>query len=154
MKVLIVGSGGRCHALAWKIKQSPLLKELFVAPGNAGMKDIATLVPIDVLDNEALLKFAIDNQIDLTIVGPEASLMNGICDLFKENGLKIFGPTKDAALIEGSKEFAKDIMKKYQIPTAKYESFDDYEEALAYVEREGTPIVINSWRKPIGLPMG
>ena len=154
MKVLIVGSGGRCHALAWKIKQSPLLKELFVAPGNAGMKDIATLVPIDVLDNEALLKFAIDNQIDLTIVGPEASLMNGICDLFKENGLKIFGPTKDAALIEGSKEFAKDIMKKYQIPTAKYESFDDYEEALAYVEREGTPIVINSWRKPIGLPIG
>ena len=154
MKVLIVGSGGRCHALAWKIKQSPLLKELFVAPGNAGMKDIATLVPIDVLDNEALLKFAIDNQIDLTIVGPEASLMNGICDVFRTNGLKIFGPTKDAALIEGSKEFAKDIMKKYQIPTAKYESFDDYEEALAYVEREGTPIVINSWRKPIGLPMG
>ena len=154
MKVLIVGSGGRCHAFAWKIKQSPLLKELFVAPGNAGMKDIATLVPIDVLDNEALLKFAIDNQIDLTIVGPEASLMNGICDLFKENGLKIFGPTKDAALIEGSKEFAKDIMTKYLIPTAKYESFDDYEEALAYVEREGTPIVINSWRKPIGLPMG
>ena len=142
MKVLIVGSGGRCHALAWKIKQSPLLKELFVAPGNAGMKDIATLVPIDVLDNEALLKFAIDNQIDLTIVGPEASLMNGICDVFRANGLKIFGPTKDAALIEGSKEFAKDIMKKYQIPTAKYESFDDYEEALAYVEREGTPIVI------------
>ena len=154
MKVLIIGSGGRCHALAWKIKQSPLLKELFVAPGNAGMKDIATLVPIDVLDNEALLKFAIDNQIDLTIVGPEASLMNGICDLFKEKGLKIFGPTKDAALIEGSKEFAKDIMTKYLIPTAKYESFDDYEEALAYVEREETPIVINSWRKPIGLPMG
>ena len=154
MKVLIVGSGGRCHALAWKIKQSPLLKELFVAPSNGGMKDIATLVPIDVLDNEALLKFAIDNQIDLTIVGPEASLMNGICDLFKEKGLKIFGPTKDAALIEGSKEFAKDIMTKYLIPTAKYESFDDYEEALAYVEREGTPIVINSWRKPIGLPMG
>ena len=118
------------------------------------MKDIATLVPIDVLDNEALLKFAIDNQIDLTIVGPEASLMNGICDLFKEKGLKIFGPTKDAALIEGSKEFAKDIMTKYLIPTAKYESFDDYEEALAYVEREGTPTVINSWRKPIGLPMG
>ena len=118
------------------------------------MKDIATLVPIDVLDNEALLKFAIDNQIDLTIVGPEASLMNGICDLFKEKGLKIFGPTKDAALIEESKEFAKDIMTKYLIPTAKYESFDDYEEALAYVEREGTPIVINSWRKPIGLPMG
>ena len=98
--------------------------------------------------------FAIDNQIDLTIVGPEASLMNGICDLFKEKGLKIFGPTKDAALIEGSKEFAKDIMTKYLIPTAKYGSFDDYEEALAYVEREGTPIVINSWRKPIGLPMG
>ena len=154
MKVLIVGSGGRCHALAWKIKHSPLLKELFVAPGNGGMKDIATLVPIDVLDNESLLKFAIDNQIDLTIVGPETSLMNGICDLFKEKGLKIFGPTKDAALIEGSKEFAKDIMTKYLIPTAKYESFDDYEEALAYVEREGTPTVINSWRKPIGLPMG
>ena len=80
--------------------------------------------------------------------------MNWICDLFKEKGLKIFGSTKDAALIEGSKEFAKDIMTKYLIPTAKYESFDDYEEALAYVEREGTPIVINSWRKPIGLPMG
>ena len=154
MRVLIIGSGGRCHAIAWKIRQSSHLEELYVAPGNAGMKDFCNLVNIDVLDNEALLKFAIDNQIDITIVGPEASLMNGICDLFKEKGLKIFGPTKDAALIEGSKEFAKDIMTKYLIPTAKYESFDDYEEALAYVEREGTPIVINSWRKPIGLPMG
>ena len=107
MKVLIVGSGGRCHSLAWKIKQSPLLKELFVAPGNAGMKDIATLVPIDVLDNEALLKFAIDNQIDLTIVGPEASLMNGICDLFKEKGLKIFGPTKELHLLKDLKNLQK-----------------------------------------------
>ena len=103
MKVLIVGSGGRCHALAWKIKQSPLLKELFVAPAFPGMKDIATLVPIDALDNEALLKFALDNQIDLTVVGPEAALMNGLCDLFQANGLKIFGPSKAAALIKGSK---------------------------------------------------
>ena len=142
MRVLIIGSGGRCHAIAWKIRQSSHLEELYVAPGNAGMKDFCHLVNIDVLDNEALCSFAISHQIDLTIVGPEAALMNGVVDYFEAHGLKIFGPNKLAAIIEGSKEYAKDLMKKYDIPTAKYEVFDDYTLAMDYLHRAGVPIVI------------
>ncbi len=142
MNVLIIGSGGRCHAIAWKVRQSSQIENLYVAPGNAGMKDIATLVNISVTDNEALVNFALDNKIDLTIVGPEASLANGVVDCFQAKGLKIFGPNLKASIIEGSKEFAKDLMKKYDIPTASYEVFDNYDDAIKYLDIVKAPIVI------------
>lgn len=142
MNVLIIGSGGRCHTIAWKIRQSSLLDKLYVAPGNAGMEDIAECVNISVTDNDALVDFALKNNIGLTIVGPEAALMNGIVDKFNEAGLKIFGPNKSAAIIEGSKEFAKDLMKKYDIPTATYEVFDNYDDAIKYLDKVGAPIVV------------
>lgn len=140
MKILVVGSGGREHAIVHSLSLSKHNPIIYAAPGNAGMN--ATRVNISVTDKEALLKFALDNKIDLTVVGPEASLATGIVDLFRENGLKIFGPTKDAAIIEGSKEFAKDLMKKYDIPTANYETFNNYEDAKAYIIKHGAPIVI------------
>lgn len=140
MKILVIGSGGREHAICHQLSLSKHKPEIFAAPGNAGMK--ATRVNIKVTDKEALLKFAKENKIDLTVVGPEASLATGIVDLFLENGLKIFGPKKNAAIIEGSKEFAKDLMKKYSIPTAGYETFSDFDKAKAYVEKKGAPIVI------------
>lgn len=141
-KVLVIGSGGREHAIVHCLAKSKNVEKIYAAPGNAGMKDVCEPVNISVTDNEGLRAFALDNKIDLTIVGPEAALMNGIVDFFLEKGLKIFGPTKKAALIEGSKEFAKDIMKKYDVPTASYEAFDDYDKALDYVNRIGAPIVI------------
>ncbi|MEB1809117.1 MAG: phosphoribosylamine--glycine ligase [Bacillaceae bacterium] len=144
MKVLIVGSGGREHTMAWKVSQSEKVAEVFVAPGNAGMKDVATIVEIAENDHEQLIEFAKKEQIDLTIVGPEAPLLDGIVNRFKEAGLKIFGPEKEAALIEGSKSFAKEIMHKYKIPTGYYETFTSYEEAKAYVEEKGAPIVIKA----------
>jgi len=146
MKILIIGRGGREHAIAWKVAQSALNPQLFIAPGNEGMLTIkdapVTLVPIDETKTDELLAFAQENQIDLTIVGPEAALMNGIANRFREAGLKIFAPTAEAAQIEGSKQFAKDLMAKYDIPTAAFRTYEDYEEAKAYLNEVGAPIVI------------
>lgn len=144
MKVLIIGQGGREHALVWKAAQSNLVKEVFVAPGNDGMNDLATRVSISESDNKGLLDFAKEKNIDLTIVGPEVPLLNGIVNEFEKAGLKVFGPSKEAALIEGSKNFAKEIMFKYNIPTADYQTFTALEEAKAYVEEKGAPIVIKA----------
>jgi phosphoribosylamine--glycine ligase len=144
MKVLIIGRGGREHAIAWKAAQSPLVTKLYAAPGNPGIAQVAELVPIEEHDIDALVRFAKKEGIDLTIVGPEAPLLAGIVDRFEEEGLRIFGPRKNAALIEGSKAFAKELMKKYGIPTAEHATFTSYEEAKAYVEKKGAPIVIKA----------
>ncbi|MDD6467787.1 MAG: phosphoribosylamine--glycine ligase [Erysipelotrichaceae bacterium] len=143
-KVLVIGSGGREHALAWKFSQSPLVEEVFVAPGNVGMTDVATCVKIGVNDFDALIQFVKAEEIDLTFVGPEVPLVNGIVDEFEKEGLTIFGPRKNAAIIEGSKRFSKDIMKKYGIPTANYESFEDYNSANAYLTKQSFPIVLKA----------
>ncbi|MCR5787141.1 MAG: phosphoribosylamine--glycine ligase [Acholeplasmatales bacterium] len=142
MKVLVVGSGGRCHAIVDKISQSKLVKEIYCAPGNDGMRELCNLVDISATDVDKLLEFALENKIDLTIVGPEVALEKGIVDVFRAHNLKIFGPTKAAARIETSKEFAKELMKKYNIPTASFKTFTDYEKACAYVDEKGAPIVI------------
>lgn len=142
MKVLIIGSGGREHALAWKISQSSKLSKLYCAPSNAGIERLAETVTINVEDIEGLLTFARYNNIDLTIVGPEVPLSLGIVDLFEKNGLKIFGPSKEAAQIETSKIFAKNLMKKYEIPTANYKLFDNLDESLEYIKQSILPIVI------------
>ncbi|OAS85645.1 MULTISPECIES: phosphoribosylamine--glycine ligase [Metabacillus] len=144
MKVLIIGQGGREHALVWKAAQSNLVEEVFVAPGNDGMDELATRVSISESDNHGLLEFAKEKNIDLTIVGPEVPLLNGVVNDFEAAGLKVFGPRKEAALIEGSKNFAKEIMFKYNIPTADYQTFTDLEEAKAYVKEKGAPIVIKA----------
>lgn len=146
MKILIIGRGGREHAIAWKMAQSPLHPQIFIAPGNEGMLTITEapvqLVPIDENNTSELLAFAQEQQIDLTVVGPEAALMNGIANEFQQAGLKIFAPTKEAAQIEGSKQFAKELMLKYNIPTAAFRTFEDYDEAKSYLDEVGTPIVI------------
>ncbi|NNU90855.1 phosphoribosylamine--glycine ligase [Anoxybacillus sp. CHMUD] len=144
MKVLIIGRGGREHALVWKVAQSPLVTRVYVAPGNDGMNSMATRVPIAETDVETLVQWAKKEAIDLTIVGPEAPLLAGIVDRFEDEGLRIFGPKQQAALIEGSKAFAKDMMKKYNIPTANYATFTNYDEAVQYVHEQGTPIVIKA----------
>lgn len=144
MKVLVVGRGGREHALAWKFAQSPNVEKVYVAPGNDGMTDVAELVAINENDFNGLISFAKQAGISLTFVGPEAPLSEGIVNRFEEEGLRAFGPRKEAAIIEGSKSFAKDLMKKYDIPTAKYETFTSYEEAKAYIEEQGAPIVIKA----------
>jgi phosphoribosylamine--glycine ligase len=146
MKILVIGSGGREHALAWKAAQSPLVNQVIVAPGNAGTaleKNIEN-VAIGAEDVPALLDYAKSNQIDLTIVGPEAALVEGIVDIFNENGLKIFGPTKAAAQLEGSKAFTKDFLERHKIPTAFYGNFTEIEPAVAYIEEKGAPIVIKA----------
>lgn len=142
MKILVIGKGGREHALAHAAYRSELVKQVFVAPGNPGMKDIATIVNISDSDIEGLVNFAQKEAIDLTIVGPESSLSLGVVDAFEAANLKIFGPSKDAAQVESSKDFAKQIMMKYNIPTAAYATFDNKDEAIAYVEKQGAPIVI------------
>jgi phosphoribosylamine--glycine ligase len=144
MKVLVVGSGGREHALVWKIAQSSLVEKVYCAPGNPGIAQQAELVPLKVEDLPGLLRFAVDNAIDLTVVGPEIPLSLGIVDLFEEHGLKAFGPRRNAAIIEGSKAFSKDLMQKYAIPTAFYEVFTEIEPALAYIEKHGAPIVVKA----------
>lgn len=144
VKVLVVGRGGREHALCRKVSESPQVETVFVAPGNAGMVDVATQVPISENEQEKLIQFAQEKQIGLTIVGPEVPLLEGLVDRFKEAGLLVFGPEQKAAEIEGSKSFAKDLMKKYHIPTAEFEVFSSYEEAKAYVELKGAPIVIKA----------
>lgn len=143
MKILVVGSGGREHALVWKLAQSPLAEKIYCAPGNDGMKE-AELVPIKADDLDGLLAFALKEKIDLTVVGPEVPLTMGIVDLFQANGLKIFGPGKLAAEIEGSKAFSKDLMQKYGIPTAKYGVFTENTAAKAFAATIGTPIVVKA----------
>ena len=144
MNILVIGSGGREHAIAKKFSISPSVENVFVAPGNDGMRECATLVPIDALNFEALASFAKESKIDLTFVGPEQPLAEGIVDYFENEGLVIFGPTKAAAQIEGSKSYAKQIMKKYNIPTAAYETFTDAEKAIHYVKEQGAPIVVKA----------
>lgn len=144
MNVLVIGRGGREHALAWKFAQSEKVEKVYVAPGNEGMRDVAIPVDIDENDFDALVLFAKENNVGLTFVGPEIPLMNGIVDRFKEEGLRVFGPNKAAAVIEGSKAFTKELMKKYDIPTAAYETFTDYEEAVKYIQKVGAPIVIKA----------
>ncbi|MGF9875542.1 phosphoribosylamine--glycine ligase [Bacillus tropicus] len=144
MNVLVIGRGGREHALAWKFAQSEKVEKVYVAPGNEGMRDVATPVDIDENDFDALVLFAKENHVELTFVGPEIPLMNGIVDRFKEEGLRVFGPNKAAAVIEGSKAFTKELMEKYNIPTAAYETFTDYEEAVQYIQKVGAPIVIKA----------
>ena len=146
MKVLVIGNGGREHALAWKAAQSPLVSTVFVAPGNAGTALEPTLqnVAISATDIPALLSFAQSEKIDLTIVGPEAPLVIGVVDAFQAAGLKIFGPTQGAAQLEGSKAFTKDFLARHNIPTAEYENFTEVEPALAYLREKGAPIVIKA----------
>ncbi|MCZ2260181.1 phosphoribosylamine--glycine ligase [Sporosarcina sp. G11-34] len=144
MKVLVIGSGGREHAIARQFNVSPSVNKVFVAPGNDGMKNDAECVQISATDFEALASFVKENTIDLTFVGPEQPLAKGIVDYFTERGLKVFGPTKAAAQIEGSKSFAKELMAKYDIPTAGYGTFTDAEEAKAFIRENGAPIVVKA----------
>ncbi|MCY9836280.1 phosphoribosylamine--glycine ligase [Aeromonas media] len=146
MKVLIIGNGGREHALAWKAKQSPMVTRVFVAPGNAGTAHEGSIenIAIEATDIQGLLAFAKAQQIGLTIVGPEAPLVKGVVDAFRAEGLAIFGPTAAAAQLEGSKAFAKDFLARHAIPTAEYQNFTEVEPALAYLREKGAPIVIKA----------
>lgn len=144
MNILVIGSGGREHALCWKIKQSPKIKKLYCAPGNGGISKIAECVPIAADDIDGLLKFALSKKIDLTVVGPEASLVKGIVDIFVQKGLKIFGPSQDAARLEGSKVFAKEFLHRRNIPTAAYKVFDQSSEALNFLNKAQFPLVIKA----------
>jgi phosphoribosylamine---glycine ligase len=144
MKVLVIGSGGREHALCWKIKQSPLVTKLYCAPGNGGIASLAECVDIKADDIVALADFAHQEKIDLTVVGPEVPLVAGIVDLFEEEGLKIFGPSQAAARLEGSKVYSKNFMKRWDIPTAKYATFTDADKARAYVGTQSYPLVVKA----------
>jgi phosphoribosylamine--glycine ligase len=144
MKVLVVGGGGREHALVWKISQSPRVTKIYAAPGNAGIAQLAECVPVKADDLQGLIQFAKSHAVDLTIVGPEDPLSRGIVDEFTKQGLRIFGPSGKAAVIEASKQFSKDLMKKYKIPTADYEVFTDKAAAEAYVREKGAPIVVKA----------
>ncbi len=150
MKVLIVGSGGREHAIAWKVAQSPKVEKIYCAPGNAGIEEYAECVNLKAMDFEGLADFAQEKGIDLTVIGMDDPLVGGIVDVFEARGLNVFGPRKNAAILEGSKAFSKDLMKKYGIPTAAYETFEDPQEALAYLETAKYPIVL----KADGLALG
>lgn len=150
MKILIVGSGGREHAIAWSIAQSPRADKIYCAPGNAGIAEYAECVEIGAMEFEKLAAFAKEKEIDLTVVGMDDPLVGGIVDVFEAEGLRVFGPRKNAAILEGSKAFSKDLMKKYQIPTAAYENFDDPDKALAYLKTAKFPIVL----KADGLALG
>jgi len=144
MKILVAGSGGREHALVWKIAQSKLAKKIFCAPGNGGIFEFAECIPIKADDVSGLLDFAKKEKIDLTVVGPEAALAKGICDEFRLAGLKIFGPDKKAAQLEASKVFSKELMAKYDVPTAGFKVFDDPEAAKKYIEKHGAPCVVKA----------
>ena len=151
MKVLIVGSGGREHAIAWKVAGSRKVEKIYCAPGNAGIGEIAECVPIGAMEMDKLVAFAKEKEIDLTIIGMDDPLVAGIVDAFEAAGLRVFGPRKNAAVLEGSKAFSKDLMKKYHIPTAAYETFDDPEKAMRYLEESASfPIVL----KADGLALG
>ena len=142
MKTLVIGSGGREHAIVEALSRSPQVDKIYCAPGNPGIASLAECVGIGVTDVEALADFAQKEGIDLTVVGPEAALAAGVADVFAERGLRIFGPTKNAARIESSKEYAKQVMDRCGVPTAAYEAFDNYDDAWAYVQKKGAPIVI------------
>ncbi len=144
MKILVIGSGGREHAIVWTLKKSEKVSKIFCAPGNPGIAEIAECVNLKVEDIPGLLVFARQEKIDITVVGPEIPLSLGIVNIFTEAGLKIFGPCREAAYLEGSKSFAKDFMRKCGIPTAKYEIFYDKDEAIKYVKKQGAPIVIKA----------
>lgn len=144
MKVLVIGSGGRENTIAWKIKQSPLLDELYIAPGNPGTAKLGTNVPISVSDIDALRDFALEHKIDLTVVGPEDPLVHGVVDVFQAAGLKIFGPDSYAAQMEGSKDFAKEVMEKAGVPTAAYQTFTDRESAFEFLKSHKAPLVIKA----------
>ena len=150
MKVLIVGSGGREHAIAWSVAQSPKVDKIYCAPGNAGIAEFAECVNIGAMEFDKLVAFAKENAIDLTIIGMDDPLVGGVVDEFEAEGLRVFGPRKNAAIIEGSKAFSKDLMKKYNIPTAAYENFTDPDEAIKYLETAKMPIVL----KADGLALG
>ena len=150
MKVLIVGGGGREHAIAWKVAESPLVDKVYCAPGNAGIEEVAECVPIGAMEFDKLVAFAKEKAIDLTVIGMDDPLVGGIVDAFEAEGLRVFGPRKNAAIIEGSKAFSKDLMKKYGIPTATYENFTDPQAALDYLETAKMPIVL----KADGLALG
>ena len=150
MKVLIVGSGGREHAIATSVSKSPRVDKIYCAPGNAGIGQIAECVAIGAMEFDKLVAFAKEQQIDLTIIGMDDPLVGGVVDAFEAAGLRVFGPRKNAAILEGSKAFSKDLMKKYHIPTAAYENFEDAEQALAYLETAQFPIVL----KADGLALG
>ena len=144
MKVLVIGSGGREHAFCWKISQSPLVTKLYCAPGNPGISKHAECVDIKVSDIEGLLRFARAEEIDLTVVGPEQPLALGIVDRFNEENLRIFGPTQAAAELESSKVYSKNLMKKYEIPTAFYSTFTNFEDAVAWVKEVKAPLVVKA----------
>ncbi len=150
MKVLVVGSGGREHAIVWSLKKNANIEKIYCAPGNAGIGLDAECVPIGAMEFDKLVDFAKKENIDFTIIGMDDPLVGGVVDAFEKEGLRVFGPRKNAAIIEGSKAFSKDLMKKYGIPTAKYESFTDYEEAKKYLDSQEMPIVI----KADGLALG
>ena len=150
MKILIVGGGGREHAIAWKLAKSPKVEKLYCAPGNAGIAEVAECVNIGVMEFDKLVAFAKEHEIDLTVVAPDDPLAAGAVDAFEAAGLRAFGPRANAAILEGSKAFSKDLMKKYGIPTAAYETFNDPEKALAYLETAKMPIVL----KADGLALG
>ena len=150
LKVLIVGSGGREHAIAWKVAQSKKVEKIYCAPGNAGISEVAECVPIGAMEFDKLVAFAKEKEIDLTVIGMDDPLVGGIVDVFEKEGLRVFGPRKNAAILEGSKAFSKDLMKKYNIPTAAYETFTDPEKALEYLETAKMPIVL----KADGLALG
>ena len=150
MKVLVVGSGGREHAICTSVAKSPRVDKIYCAPGNAGIAALAECVPIGAMEFDKLVAFAKENKIDFTIVGMDDPLVGGIVDVFEAEGLKVFGPRKNAAILEGSKAFSKDLMKKYNIPTAAYENFTYPQEALAYLETAKMPIVL----KADGLALG
>ncbi len=150
MNVLVVGGGGREHAICWKLAQSPKVSKLFCAPGNAGIAQIAQCVPIQATDVEGMVNWAKGHAIDFVVVAPDDPLALGMVDALEEAGIPAFGPRKNAAIIEASKAFSKELMKKYRIPTAKYETFTDLDQALAYIQAQGAPIVV----KADGLALG
>ena len=150
MKVLVVGGGGREHAICWKLAQSPKITELYCAPGNAGIAQVATCVPVKATDVEGMVKWAKDNAMDFVMVAPDDPLALGMVDAMDEAGIPAFGPRANAAIIEASKAFSKSLMKKYNIPTAAYETFTELDKALAYIDEQGAPIVV----KADGLALG
>ncbi|MCX8131077.1 MAG: phosphoribosylamine--glycine ligase [Clostridia bacterium] len=150
MKILVVGSGGREHAIIWKIAKSPMVEKIYCAPGNGGISGLAECIPLNTLDIEGVVEFSKKNQIDMVVVAPDDPLVAGMVDALEEAGVRAFGPRKNAAILEGSKSFSKDLMKKYNIPTARYEIFDNSEHAIEYLRHQKYPIVV----KADGLALG
>ena len=144
MKVLIVGGGGREHAIAKKVAESDKVEKIYCVPGNAGICEIAECENIPVMEFDRIADYAIEKQVDLVVVGPDDPLVGGIVDVLEAKGLRVFGPRKNAAILEGSKAFSKDLMKKYQIPTAFYEVFEDADAAIAYLKTVKMPIVLKA----------